>query len=735
MRDTTSSRRNSRKLTAEEEIELRRARGELSCAECKRLKLKCDKNLPCSSCVRRGCPTLCPHGSLTNGQGSRFILTDTDGLHQKISEMSQRIRQLEDALGLLQSSLSSEKHPLLREELLSIKYGPEQRSAVSRPPEDPLAEPVEVFGTMTIGDRGESRYFGATAGSEVCLTAEPEPEDHPPRVQAMPELLKNLAAMFPVGNQCPTGPKTFESAMSMLVSCLPDRPRAWSLCENFLEQASWLMRPVKREELIQDIMNPVYAAKEEHENTPQSQLTVSPHKISILYSIFALGCLADLTLPAFNREGECYHHYARAALTLRSMFESPVVETVQAILFLAYYCINSAQRYNRDSVWMLVSLGAKAAQSVNRDPARWNIDARMVERRRALFWEIYSFDVLHSLALGRPPSIALCYVDCALPQAQQDDSDAEYQFWNWKYQFTRDIYGSILELTLGAKSADYKAILEVDRRVRETPMPPALDYFLGKDHEEVSPSVYMKGGWLLLVRPITMLYLHKNFFARALLDHPTDPLASPYATSFLAAARSASSLIKSAATHIKRFPDLCMRWLNLWIHLFSAAMIVGSIVTKAPSSSMAPAAFTELVIAVELFENGGRLSQRIRRGNDILHRLREKASVLFARYGNSAEFPAAIPIVHDQGQDNDNDALAIFSGQARGLISVQRSAGVVDKADSSPQPPASITIPSLIADLSAETTTRSSTSNMGVLEAHSFLEEEYSLPDPLHIKI
>lgn len=100
----------------------------------------------------------------------RFILTDTDGLHQKISEMSQRIRQLEDALGLLQSSLSSEKHPLLREELLSIKYGPEQRSAVSRPPEDPLAEPVEVFGTMTIGDRGESRYFGATAGSEVCLT-------------------------------------------------------------------------------------------------------------------------------------------------------------------------------------------------------------------------------------------------------------------------------------------------------------------------------------------------------------------------------------------------------------------------------------------------------------------------------------------------------------------------------------------------------------------------------------
>lgn len=42
-RDITAPRRTSRKLTKEEELELKRARGELSCAECKRLKLKCDK--------------------------------------------------------------------------------------------------------------------------------------------------------------------------------------------------------------------------------------------------------------------------------------------------------------------------------------------------------------------------------------------------------------------------------------------------------------------------------------------------------------------------------------------------------------------------------------------------------------------------------------------------------------------------------------------------------------------
>lgn len=44
-RNNGPHKRNSRKLNKEEEVELRRSRGELSCTECKRLKLKCDKVL------------------------------------------------------------------------------------------------------------------------------------------------------------------------------------------------------------------------------------------------------------------------------------------------------------------------------------------------------------------------------------------------------------------------------------------------------------------------------------------------------------------------------------------------------------------------------------------------------------------------------------------------------------------------------------------------------------------
>jgi len=84
--------------------------------------------------------------------------------------MGQRIRQLEDALAIFQSGVSNEPHPLLREDLLAIKFGiekgqvPEKDSDVSQNP----IESIDAIGTMTIGDHGnEGKYFGPSAGSEA----------------------------------------------------------------------------------------------------------------------------------------------------------------------------------------------------------------------------------------------------------------------------------------------------------------------------------------------------------------------------------------------------------------------------------------------------------------------------------------------------------------------------------------------------------------------------------------
>ncbi|KAF7968677.1 hypothetical protein HWV62_29727 [Athelia sp. TMB] len=508
--------------------------------------------------------------------------------------MSMRIRELEEALALLQASISAEKHTLLRDELPLIKTVSEkQRSAEPDVHEDPLADTVDAFGTLTIGDGGEFRYLGASAGSETLLSAKSEPEDSNPILGAMPELLNNLAATFPMGSRYPPGPEASEAAMVMLFSCLPPIHRAWSLCESFIEKASWLFRPVQRDELIEDILTPIYIAKDERENPLCVAFTeVFPHKLSTLYSIFALGVLVDLTLPAFGEEGERYHHCARAALVLRPILDSPMVETVQSILLMIVTL--------RDGTWTPKRLSGA------------------------------------ELCFGR----------------------------SWEQTiYTKSVATSILEVTLGAKAPDYKTILELDRKVHEMPLPANLRLFLECDLDEAGLDIAMKGGHLTILRAVCLLYIHKNHFARALIDHPADPLRSPYATSFLVTTRCSSTVIRLSYEHIKRVPKLCARF------SFPGKLVVGLIVTRAPSSSMAPAAFTELSIATELFEICARHSHHVRAGMDILHRLRDKASSsLNLNHSGSTNSTLAL---HDE--ENDLGDLAIYSGQMGGQFSRARS--------------------------------------------------------------
>ncbi|KAF9005441.1 hypothetical protein BDQ17DRAFT_1468981 [Cyathus striatus] len=82
---------------------------------------KCDRNFPCASCKKRGCAEICPDGVLVSGKGTRFILANTEQLHAKIHEMSERIRSLEDALQKLHAEKAPDHHPLMHPDLLGIK--------------------------------------------------------------------------------------------------------------------------------------------------------------------------------------------------------------------------------------------------------------------------------------------------------------------------------------------------------------------------------------------------------------------------------------------------------------------------------------------------------------------------------------------------------------------------------------------------------------------------------------
>ena len=99
------------------------------------------------------------------------MLADTDRLHNKIAEMSDRIRQLEDALSVSHSSVSRDPHPLLQRDL-KIKSMIDLHSAIEQGEE--TTEPndnrvLDTFGTLALRDDGGSTFYGRSAGHEVSV--------------------------------------------------------------------------------------------------------------------------------------------------------------------------------------------------------------------------------------------------------------------------------------------------------------------------------------------------------------------------------------------------------------------------------------------------------------------------------------------------------------------------------------------------------------------------------------
>lgn len=179
--------------------------------------------------------------------------------------------------------------------------------------------------------------------------------------------LENIGLSFPLA----IVDDGHDAILDRLEAQLPPRPRAWSLCEAYIAHFTWWFRPIKRDELVDDIMTPIYTTvntgrPRQWHHPSELDSGRCPHLLAVLYFVLAIGALVDLTLPACSAEAEKYYRLGRAALSLRSMLDSPEIETVQAVSLMAAYHSVCTSRYSVESAWSLISSAVKLAQSVCR---------------------------------------------------------------------------------------------------------------------------------------------------------------------------------------------------------------------------------------------------------------------------------------------------------------------------------------------------------------------------------
>ncbi|KAI5115972.1 hypothetical protein M0805_001503 [Coniferiporia weirii] len=668
-----------RKTRDKETTELRRARGEISCAECRRLKLKCDKTIPCSSCVRRGCPAICPNGTQSAGQTTRYSLADVEKLHRKLSEARRRIRLLEDALQIAHASTSPGQHPLLSEDLLGIKSDTDSPAGVTDGTDKELEKDeldkniLGSFGKLAVSDHEEE---ASLTGAESCSLIRIGNKSHcePPASNernisidetdppsSLPAHIARLSGSYPFASP----PLTKDEIQDAIEEMLPSYERASALVEAYLENLSWFFRPVEREQIMEELIPVVYkgrraASGAKSAPSPDSDAfsnasSPSPtanedtvvaradaHTLALLMMIFSAGAIADLTLPPCNDEAELYYHLSRAALGLKSVFERTTLVTVQAVVLVGTYDLFSCRKSSLEGTYKLLGFGLSLASSLglHRDPSRWKLSSKMMQRRRYLFWELYSLDMWKGFGAGRPTTFSPPYVDCEMPQDTDiiiDETGLEIpSIWCWRHRFVKEVVTEVIQKLDSVRGLKYSEMLALDQKIRNFgPRELFKRCTTAMNHSNVYDGVmpYLRRYMMNLSVDNTLMLLHRNFFARAILEDPVNPMRSIFAPSFLSAYRSATTMLRVVREEYDNISHFMLRIWPVWAHTLTASVIVGSVAALGSSFALAPQAFIEFDLSIALFAKA-QMHPVVKSGLPILLRLREKAYRAITVRGN-----------------------------------------------------------------------------------------------------
>ncbi|KAH9017995.1 fungal-specific transcription factor domain-containing protein [Lactarius hengduanensis] len=663
------------------EIEMKRLvkrnRGEISCAECRRLKIKCDKQIPCQSCQRRGCASLCPNGRLATGQGTQFVIAATENLHRRIDRMGDRIRELEDALAVLQGSRSSDPHPLLCEGSFVDTDKPDEQPQESE--DEGVDEVTKSFGTLTVSDHGLSRFFGSTSGSDLLLLENDDSVGSPSQTtesnssgSSLPLHLQRFSHSFPF-----TPPGTDKQNINTIKDYLPPWDHALAMAEFYLSNATWVFRSVTRQQLINEMLPAIYGKQ-----TAYGDDHIGPHDLALLFGVFALGSVMDINLPnsASESEGEHYHQLAQAALSQQPVLVKPSVVTIQTLHISAVYSAMlggdvSGGESTLEATWSLVAIACYLAQTIglHRDPARWESDPRIVQRRRLVFWDLFLADSANALITGRPPSFNRAFIDCKFPQegdipANLDPADVS-SLGASMFRFGFEGLAEIAARTLAASPPRYSTVQELDLKVQEFRVPPetlqAIRGGPGVDPRSVPIPASMAAFLLSNIQDAFLLYLHRNFFIQALIEDPEDPLRGQYAPSFLATVRASKNILRSVEEQFPIQPVILSRFWKIWTFTFSAAVAFAFIATHGPRSPLANDALTELDKAYSLIEVASNTNRHAKRALVILNRMREKAGRALEAVRNTPPPPQPDEAVDSIKQEEIEDDFVVFAGRGR----------------------------------------------------------------------
>lgn len=395
----------------------RKVRDPKACYACHRRKVKCDRNLPCDSCVKRDHPELCSYERPTKKRRLALsnALAQAEGGQQtngngvvnsgpNITVPKEQWERINQELTQLRNQVSNDK-----EETASVNADMQSASGTISQSDDVDREgvhaPSNQMGTMHLGSRSVLAYM---IGNRTKSTQD----------DARTFLEHNILPNLGLDNETTTYPfvdlwSTDSSMQDVngLIQALPDD----ELCREF-----WLtyrdipctIYPVVPDAAAFDTTLRYMLQKRAEINSRRGE--VDPNKpygvalpwLALLFAVLASGSQST-GRPAKEREltSQVYICCSYQALRMSNFLTHPSLETIQALLI-----IGNALSYNMNPgvSYVLLGMTLRSAISMGLHVSSSNYSEHESYLRSRIWWALAWQDSHFSVSYDRPSSSILC---------------------------------------------------------------------------------------------------------------------------------------------------------------------------------------------------------------------------------------------------------------------------------------------------------------------------------------
>ncbi|KAI0632947.1 hypothetical protein C8Q77DRAFT_857003 [Trametes polyzona] len=517
-----------------------RRRQRLSCVECTRKRTKCDRQLPCGTCVSRGMAQLCrwepivvrpPPQAPPEGAGSTIATLSARIAALEQALLRQSTRAPDNANSSRHTSPQTESHPSPAHSLnygpatapspstVSASYSassPEQgdemtntAAAIEPFVERPAPDPRDADGDCALSLFDFEVQQAAISMAQMSLAPQDEYVGGGTILCALHKLGDPYRFRFPFPRSADSttvrkpqqeqqpGAHPLSAQIQKMVSAMPSREKTNILLDAYFAERNWEFGLPERwfrrscEQMWRhlDLSCPGYTCYVSG-GCPRCTQELNPHWLSLFFAVLALAPRRVVGAGArmyFLKAMEARRLVEDITLSSRAYAQSStaVDGVVQSCIGAALLAKYLADRGRVSDAWKLAGTALRTAQAagLHRDPGwqKWDhMDTQEQELRLLGWWSLVMADRLYSFILGRPMMTLPGTFDVKpVPGAKHGDGSP-----NPFADFQRciislfEIIGETIDQCLGIMSPAYATVLEMDRKYKVwlSKLPSSLDW-------------------------------------------------------------------------------------------------------------------------------------------------------------------------------------------------------------------------------------------------------------------